>query len=226
MKVNKYFLSVLIITLFFNSSFAQDKAKVTVDFGADLASRYVWRGLEFSDSPAIQPYLEFNYKNLTLGAWASYETGGQVVGQEFDIYASYALGDFSVSFTDYSFPVDGMTDNYFQMKTHIGEVMIGYDNTDKFPLTVTAGVNVYNDDENSIYTEIGLPFSIKNVDLNLFAGAGNEQYTTDQDFKIINVGISASKELEVTPKFSMNTTASVIFNPDTSDAYFVFIVSL
>ena len=28
--------------------------------------------------------------NITLGIWASYETGGQVVGQEFDFYASYS----------------------------------------------------------------------------------------------------------------------------------------
>ncbi|PCI35113.1 MAG: hypothetical protein COB60_04395 [Flavobacteriaceae bacterium] len=226
MKTNKYYVSLLLIILMFNSSFAQESAKVNVDFGADLASRYVWRGLEFSDSPAIQPYLEFSYKNLTLGAWASYETGGQVVGQEFDIYASYALGDFSIDFTDYSFPVDGMTDNYFQMKTHIGEIMIGYNNTDKFPLTVKAGANIYNDDQNSVYTEIGLPFKIKNIDLNVFAGAGNEQYTTDQEFKVMNFGLSASKQVTITPKFSMNTTASIIFNPDTSDAYFVFIVSL
>jgi len=210
----------------YNSGFAQEKSKVTVDFGADLASRYVWRGLEFSDSPAIQPYIEFTYDNLTVGAWASYETGGQVVGQEFDIYASYALGDFSLSFTDYSFPVDGATDNYFQMKTHIGEIMLGYDNTDKFPLTISAGVNIYNDDEHSVYTEIGYPFKIKDIDLNLFAGAGNEQYTTDQDFKFTNVGFSATKELTISPSFSVNTTASVIFNPDSSDAYFVFILSL
>ncbi|PCI00884.1 MAG: hypothetical protein COB81_08140 [Flavobacteriaceae bacterium] len=226
MNTNKYIASLLLIILIFTSSFGQEKSKIAVDFGADLASRYVWRGLEFSDSPAIQPYLEFNYKNLSLGAWASYETGGQVVGQEFDIYASYSLGAISISFTDYSFPVDGATDNYFQMKTHIGEIMIGYDNTDKFPLTVSVGANIYNDDQHSIYTEIGYPFNIKNIDLNLFVGAGNEQYTTDQDFDITNFGISASKEVTITEKFSVNTTASIIFNPDTSDAYFVFMLSL
>lgn len=226
MKSKKSFLSLLLLILISSSIFAQETSKVTVDFGADLASRYVWRGLEFSDSPVIQPYLEFSYNNLTVGAWASYETGGQVVGQEFDLYASYALGDFSIGFTDYSFPVDGLTDNYFQIKTHVGEVVLGYDNTDKFPLTVTAAVNVYNDDQNSIYAEVGYPFSVNNIDLNLFVGGGNELYTTDQEFSVINFGVSASKEVTITEKFSVNTTASVIFNPDTSDAYFVFSLSL
>ncbi|PCH75861.1 MAG: hypothetical protein COB98_07925 [Flavobacteriaceae bacterium] len=226
MKIKKYIASILLITLLINSSFAQESSKIGVDFGADIVSRYVWRGLELSDAPAIQPYLEFSYNNLTLGAWASYETAGQVVGQEFDIYASYSFGNFSINFTDYSFPIDGATDNYFQMKTHVGEIMVSYDNTDKFPLTITAGANIYNDDNNSMYVELGYPFSIKKVDLNLFVGGGNELYTTDQKFDIINFGISANKDLTITPTFSVNSTASIIFNPDTSDAYFVFTLSL
>ena len=53
-------------------------------------------GVEFSDSPAIQPFAEISTGNFTLGVWASYETGGQVVGQEFDFYASYAIGAVSI----------------------------------------------------------------------------------------------------------------------------------
>ncbi len=226
MKTYKYYASLVLITFMFTSNFAQESTKVTVDFGADLASRYVWRGLEFSDSPAIQPYIEFSYRNLTLGAWASYETGGQVIGQEFDIYASYAFGDFSIDFTDYSFPVDGLTDKYFQIKSHIGEIMIGYDNTDKLPITIKAGANIYNDDKHSIYTELGLPFKIKNIDLTVFTGAGNEQYTRNKNFKLMNFGLSASKNIAITTAFSINTTARIVFNPDTSDAYFVFVLSL
>ncbi|MBL4746882.1 MAG: hypothetical protein JKY08_11020 [Flavobacteriaceae bacterium] len=226
MKINKYILLTLLITLLSLSVFAQKSSKISVDFGADIASRYVWRGLEFSDSPVVQPYLEFSYKEFTLGAWASYETGGQVVGQEFDIYLTYNLGSFNLSFTDYSFPIDGQTDNYFQLKTHIGELMIGYDNASKFPLTLSAGLNIYNDEQHSIYTEVGYPFQIKNTDLNLFVGAGNEQYTTTDNFDLINIGISASKKVAISSKFSINTKASIIFNPDTSDAYFVFMISL
>ena len=123
---------LLTIILSINLLSAQEESKPSFDIGVDIASRYVWRGLEFSDSPAIQPYAEYNSGNFSLGIWASYETGGQVVGQEFDFYASYAIGAVSIGFTDYTFPVDGMSDGYFQMKNHIGEAMLTFEGVEKF----------------------------------------------------------------------------------------------
>lgn len=226
MKLLKKIILVFVVILSISTMNAQEESKSSFDIGVDFASRYVWRGLEFSDSPAIQPYAEFNSGNFTLGIWASYETGGQVVGQEFDFYASYAIGAFSLGFTDYSFPVDGMSDGYFEMKNHIGEATISFDGVEKFPLTLMVGVNVYNDDENSIYTEVGYPFKIGDTELSAFVGAGNEIYSVDGDFAVTNFGLSASKDIKMTDSFSLGVSASAIFNPDTEDAYLVFVISL
>ncbi|NLP58941.1 hypothetical protein [Lutibacter sp. B1] len=196
MKTITKIIVVLVAILSFSNMNAQDETpKATFDIGVDFASRYVWRGLEFSDSPVLQPYAEFATGNFTLGIWASYETGGQVVGQEFDFYAGYSFGAVSLGFTDYSFPVDGFSDGYFQMKNHIGEATISFGGVETFPLTAMCGVNVYNDDENSIYAELGYPFSIGGTQLSAFVGAGNEMYTTDTDFTVTNFGISASKDI-------------------------------
>ena len=206
---------------------AQEKeSKSSFDIGLDYASRYVWRGLEFSDSPALQPYVEYASGNFTMGLWASYETGGQVVGQEFDFYASYAIGAISIGFTDYAFPVDGASDGYFMMKNHIGEATLSFDGVESFPLTLMVGANIYNDDENSIYTELGIPFSIGGMEMGAFLGAGNEIYSTDGDFALTNVGFSASKDVKITDAYSLGVSASAIFNPDTDDAYLVFVLSL
>jgi len=222
--MKKYML--LLITIFTLSNINAQETKASFDIGVDFASRYVWRGMEFSDSPVVQPYAEFNSGNFTLGIWASYETGGQVVGQEFDFYASYSIGAVSIGFTDYAFPIDGMSDGYFQMKNHIGEATISFDGVEKFPLTLMVGLNVYNDDENSVYTEIGYPFTIGETELSAFVGAGNEIYSLDGDYVLTNFGLSASKDIKITDSFSLGVSASAIFNPDTEDAYLVFILSL
>lgn len=228
MKTIKGIAILLIMILSISTIKAQEeeKLKASFDIGVDFASRYVWRGLEFSDSPAIQPYAEFTSGNFTLGAWASYETGGQVVGQEFDFYAGYSFGAVSLGFTDYAFPVDGISDGYFQMKNHVGEAIISFDGVEKFPLSIMLGVNVYNDDANSVYTEIGYPFTIGETELSAFVGAGNEIYSVDGEFTVTNFGISAAKDIKMTDSFSLGVSASAIFNPDTEDAYLVFLISL
>lgn len=226
MKTIKRSVLVLVAILSISTINAQEKSKASFDIGVDFASRYVWRGLEFSDSPAVQPYAEYTSGNFTLGAWASYETGGQVVGQEFDFYAGYSFGAVSLGFTDYSFPVDGLSDGYFQIKNHIGEATISFDGVEKLPLSILLGVNVYNDDANSVYTEIGYPFKIGETELSAFIGAGNEIYSVEADFAVTNFGVSASKDIKITDSFSLGVSTSAIFNPDTEDAYLVFLISL
>lgn len=226
MKIIKRTLLLLLVIGSLSSVNAQDEPKTKFDLGVDFASRYVWRGLEFSDSPVVQPYAELTSGNFTLGAWASYETGGQVVGQELDLYASYAIGSVSLGFIDYSFPVDGFSDGFFQMKNHVGEATLSFDGVEKFPLTFLLGVNVYNDENNSIYTELGFPFKIGETEMKAFVGGGNEMYTTDGEYKVSHFGLSASKAIKITDAFSLGVSASAIFNPDTDDAYLVFVISL
>lgn len=226
MKTIKRIALVFLAVLGVSTMNAQEESKASFDLGADFVSRYVWRGGSYSDSPAIQPYAEFASGNFTLGAWASYETGGEVVGQEFDFYASYAIGAFSIGFTDYSFPTDANSDGYFMMKNHVGEASLSFGGVESFPLTLSVFANVYNDDANSMYAELGIPFTIGGTDVSAFLGAGNEVYSTDGDFTLTNVGLSASKEVKVTDSFSLALSASAIFNPDSDDAYLVFGISL
>lgn len=228
MKTIKKYILVLAVIGFISNLSAQETPapKSSFDFGADFASRYIWRGLEFSDSPAVQPYVEFKTGNLTLGAWASYETGGQVVGQEFDLYGSYAIGPISLGFTDYSFPRDLASAGYFMIKKHTGEATISFDGVEKFPLTLMVGVNVYNDTSNSVYTELKYPFTVGSVGLEAFVAGGNGIYSTDTNYKVTNFGLTASKDIKITDSYSLGVSASTIFNPDTDNSYLVFTISI
>ena len=64
-----------------------------VDLGADIMSRYVWRGTQFSTAPVIQPAFEVSAFGVTLGAWGSYSFLGVADGAEADIYISYSFID-------------------------------------------------------------------------------------------------------------------------------------
>ena len=57
-----------------------DKCFVDVNFGADIVSRYLWRGMEFGGTsttaatPQFQPWISFNFQlndenSITVGAW-------------------------------------------------------------------------------------------------------------------------------------------------------------
>ena len=68
-----------------------------VTIGADVVSRYVWRGTDYGNAAAIQPSIAKKIGPITLGAWVSYsfspgflsnDTTYDSNGSEFDLYAS------------------------------------------------------------------------------------------------------------------------------------------
>ena len=204
---------------------AQDEeSESPISIGADLVSRYVWRGTDFGASPSIQPYIEASAWNFTLGAWGAY-TINRFDGQEMDLYLNYNIMDIvSVGVVDYFFPAELTGYKYFDYSTdfqHILEATATFTGLEDIPLTATVGVNMINDPNNSFYVELGYGFSI----FDLFLGAGNGIYTTDQNFNVVNLGITASKEIPVTDRYSIPISASLITNPEAQKVYLVFGIS-
>src|SRR5690606_39285657 len=109
-----------------------------------------------------QPDISFTSGNLTIGSWAAMATNGNPAGSEIDFYASYAIGDFSINIADYTFP-EASFGTYFEPESHFVEVGLGYAGSVTFPISVTTGMFVTNDDDYSIYAELG--YSISNVNL-------------------------------------------------------------
>ena len=135
-------------------------------FGADVVSRYVWRGTDFGNSPAIQPNVSFSVAGFKIGAWGSYSFGPyskkindsttMTVGNfvESDLSISYTLKGFTVMVTDYFFPnplSPNVDNNYFNYKNettgHTFEASLSYAGPDKFPIQLYAGMHFYGDDK-------------------------------------------------------------------------------
>jgi len=203
-----------------------------VDVSVDFANRYIWRGADFGDSPSIQPEISFAAGGLEFGFWAAYATTGNPDGSEIDIWASYTFetdaGSFSLYATDYTFPIHhtGMTgsETWFDSDAHFVELGVGYAGTESFPISVFAGMFVHNDDDNSVYVELG--YDADPVEFFLgFTPSESAAYGTT-GAGIINAGITATKDIEITDRFSVGLFSSLIINPYSEHAHFLFGISL
>ena len=194
--------------------------------GADVVSTYVWRGLKLSNA-AVQPAVSFSTGGFTIGGWGSASFDGDLL--EADLFANYAF-DFGLSLglTDYYFPTSLTGSDYFEYGkaagAHAFEVNLGYEISGlslaaNYILNEAGGAGSSGGDK---YFEIG--YSFKNV--SLFVGGGDKQHVSDLgDFKITNIGTSATKEIAITPSFTLPLTGSAILNPDTKKFFLVAAVS-
>ena len=218
-KVTKIVLAVSAITLLFAL-----EASAQVGIGADVVSRYVWRGTDFGNSAAVQPALSYAKGNLEVGAWGSFAIDDGSANEN-DLYVSYAAGPLTVMLTDYFFPGYTGADDFFEYGddagVHILELGGSYATG---PLSLSAFYNLSGDnsadDSGSMYVEVGYTpsYSADGIELSLFAGAGNGFYTVedagDEDaFGVVNLGITASKDA---------MSVSYIVNPDQETSFLVF----
>ena len=175
----------------------QARSQAAVSFGADLMSRYIWRGLDLGGpSPSIQPVLKFSYTtknevhNITVGAWGAYSFSANV-NEEIDIFASYTLFSVvSLTVTDYFFPGLNTGDKnlYFVYSPdstgHVFEGAVSFNGTTKIPLTLMFAMNFYGNDSRKMindstegnivmskYIELGYKHSFKFFDFNAWIGA-------------------------------------------------------
>ena len=262
--INHIVLILIIVLCSLNPTFAQEESKLDTDFGVDLMSRYVWRGTQFGGaSPSIQPYIEVGLGNLVIGTWGAYSLGGSNPAQELDLYLSYSLMDdkFSITVTDYYFPADTGTYNYFNYEDtttgHVFEGAASFNGTENIPFSALIVMNVYGADatrfsdnpaslnmrdgiQYSTYVELGFTTTCKSVDLDFFLGVNltkprpmgkGNGYMGESGFYghsvgVVNMGVTVSKEIQITDKFSVPLMAQLITNPQAQKIFMVFGFSL
>lgn len=227
LKVKKYYKIVLMV-LFIAGTLS---AQTSVSGGSDFVSRYLWRGLDFGNSFSIQPSLALTSGGAEVGVWGSYPFTNTADGsEEIDLYLSYSLSDFSVVVTDYYFPNSGLKlGNYDDPGAHIIEVGLSYGGSESFPISLSAYMNVYNDDDNSVYFELGYSTEVSDVAVDLFVGGtpgGDNGYYGTTEFNLINIGVTASKDIKITDDFSLPVFSSYVINPNMEVGYMLFGLSL
>ncbi len=197
-------------------------------FGADVQSRYVWRGIQFGgESPSLQPGVEMTAGNFAVGAWGAYSLGGDNAAQELDLYVSYALTDaISVSVTDYYFPAGGSGHDYLNLDSettgHVYEATLSFAGTDAFPVALTVASNIGGASTGSTYLEA----SYDTNNFTLFAGGvvgdDDDYYLSEDGSGLINVGVSMSKDIALSSTYSLPVNTSLVLNPDAGNVFLTF----
>ena len=197
----------------------------TASLGADVVSRYVWRGTDFGESMSVQPALTLGFGGLEVGAWGSYAVAASGAdANENDLWATYTVtttngASVSFGFTDYYFPAPG-ADGFFVTDAHMLELSLGVTGPESFPVSLFAGMMTRNDPDNSLYLEASMPVSgFEGVDLSLTAGmvAGESEFYGTEGAAFVNLGVSASKDLRITDSFSLPVSVSYILNANRPD---------
>jgi hypothetical protein len=233
-----------------NSIKAQEKPRLTPEIGCDIVSSYIWRGsavyAALGDrnvlSPSFQPAFSLNYKGLELGTWGSIDFTGTY--KELDLYLSYSLKGFTITATDYYWAGDWIVDNYFDYKndstSHYIEASLAYKG-EKIPFSIQVGTMIYGADKQfedpsknnySTYIEAGYSFLVEKYKLDLFLGVTpmdglyGDGYGGKGGFAVVNTGVTGSRTIEITEKFSIPVKASVIANPQARKLFIVFALSI
>ncbi len=195
-----------------------------VTLGADIVSRYVWRGLDFGDSPSIQPDLEYSAGKFTVGTWGAYPFANGTNINEHDLFASWAVGPLLLGVTDYFFPDGG---DYFDYKVegnHVIEPYISYSGE----FSALVAVNALNDPDHSIYFELGYDRTINTTELRFFLGstiAKTDWYGT-AGAALLSVGVIATRNVAVTEQTSVPLSVSYIVNPNAGQTFLLFSLGL
>jgi hypothetical protein len=143
--------------------------------GADLASRYLWRGMMLSPGAVVQPYAEIARGGFTFGVWGSSSLHA-FTWMETDLYLSYDIKHFSFSLVDYYTYDETVNDpGFFGFKRnttgHVIEAIAEFTGSENMPFRLLGGVNVYGaDTSNSLYFEIAWMKHLSDIDIELFAG--------------------------------------------------------
>ena len=183
-----------------------------IGLGADVVSRYVWRGTDLGNSASVQPALYCTTGGLEIGSWGSYAlTDGGF--NENDFYLTYSIGSFGLTVADYYFPETMDLFNYSDEDgIHWLEASASY-SLSKFSIMATYFFS--GDPENSLYFEVGYDFYEKeDVSAGFVVGAGDGVYLMNSDdLNVVNVGITAS---------SGSMFVSYIVNPQSETNFIVF----
>ena len=223
---------------------------IAINSGVDFYNRYVWRGMDIANTPSLQPALSVGYGGAELGVWGAYTLSNEASeSDEIDFWCSYTVqfkGGQSMSLiaTDYYYPNAGIRffnfNDYDAMKddtipdpgAHLIELGLSITGCERFPLTLSGYINVYNEAGNNTYFQADYPVSTASgTDLNFFIGAtggskDNPDYYGKDNFAVINLGVTATRNIEISENTSLPLNVSFIMNPRAEVTYLLVGLSL
>lgn len=207
---------------------AQDRFEVSL--GADVVSKYVWRGFDQASGVSVQPSLELAYKGISLSAWGSTSVT-DLEPKELDLTLAYGIGGFGIAVTDYWW--SGESGKYGHYKeSHYFEGALSYNFGKKVPLTLSAAMMFAGADKNpdgdqnfSAYFNAAYDITCPGeITLTPSVGISTKSYmyTGEKISGFTDISLKAAKEIKVTESFSIPVFVQVTVSPVMDKTYLIF----
>lgn len=230
--MKKQFKAIIIAAtaILTTSSLVNAQEKLDVTGKADFVSDYVWRGIYQNSGFSIQPTLGLSYKGITATAWGSQSiTNAKDAPQEFDVSLSYNIHGFGITVTDYWWEGMHAPYGYYANKHHF-EGTLSYHFGEKIPLFVSWSTMFASSDNNIdgdrafstyIYAayDISCPFDVTLTPSVGFTPWKGMYHTQSAAFT--DIALKASKEIEITNKFSLPLFVQAIVAPQADKTYLI-----
>ena len=194
---------------------ASTPAIAEIGIGADVVSRYIFRGTDFGNAVTVQPGLAYSTDSFEVGAWSSWAIDGGGANEN-DIYASISVGPVGITITDYFFPASAPADFFSYSDGDAVHILEAAVSVDLGIASVMGAFNFSGDSEDSFWVQASLPLealSSDDVEVGLTVGVGNGVYTTDTDPNLAQVSLDVS---------SGDYFAQYILNPEAEITFLVF----
>lgn len=202
-----------------SSDTTKSKKDLPLNMEVTLATRNIWRGLDYGSSPSIQGNLAWSKEFFEVGACGTTTLNGRKEGYGtwLELYATAKYRGFSVTVDDYFFfNASDSLNTYFDWKQpstqHFIESRIKWD-SDK--LDLMAGYAFYKnsmDKTKGVYLEAEYaPF--RNFSIIMGGLTGASWLSFYDNAGITTLGISGKRELNMGPRFSPVLKTSLLFNP-------------
>ena len=209
------------------------KSPFSVNF--DVVSRYIWRALPSSQSPAFQPSVGYSNNGFSFGTWGSYTFAKEAI-QEVDLYVGYSKGRFSLTINDYYSPIDTVIiGDYFEWDAkksrHVIEPLLTIDGPLAFQLV--GAIMLYGNDRDmdgdnnySTYFELNKIWSKNGITVKPYIAitTGTGYYSSD-GLQVVNAGIDFKKSCKINSDFQLPVGVNFITNPYKKTVFLVLSVS-
>lgn len=222
----------ILLLLIATSSMAQTNkcdSLFDAEAGVDIMSSYVWRGIRYVTSPAVQPSMEVSFKNVSVGAWSSWHFFSG--WSEIDLYAGYENDYVMAGVTDYYTSSNYVLDDYFNYQPgasgHMLEAYAGFPGNEKIPFRFLAATAVFGDDDDddnpyySTFLEVSYLFTLKKFDSELRLGFTPAEGMYADKANICEAAFRMEREIEFPQDFGLKFISELTLNPVTKGLYLV-----
>ncbi|MDR1373022.1 MAG: hypothetical protein LBJ17_07925 [Dysgonamonadaceae bacterium] len=239
--MKKIFVVIAVLLVAFTATVnAQESKSIEFSAGADLVSKYVWRGANGGQGAAFQPALSVSCHGFSLTAWGS--TGiTDPASYEFDLSLGYSVAGISLALTDYYWDGHGSSYGWYDDSHHL-ELSVAC-TLPSVPLTFSVatmlgffdpklekedGEYIIDPSKNNYSTYINAGYDFTAGDVALTASIGVTPFGSslwgsgEKKFEFADVSLKGSKELKITDSFSMPVFVQAILTPATEAAHLVF----